>query len=89
MFKSLFIQAVIHEVQRIANTVPLSVPHCTTKDTELMGYSIPRVRSNWYGEHYSEVLWKETSLYWISSKCKKKVKCLSMFRFSSLDQGNT
>ncbi|XP_031150701.1 cytochrome P450 2F2-like isoform X2 [Sander lucioperca] len=37
-----YMQAVIHEVQRIANTVPLSVPHCTTKDTELMGYSIPR-----------------------------------------------
>uniref|UniRef100_A0A671VJL0 Cytochrome P450 2F2-like n=1 Tax=Sparus aurata TaxID=8175 RepID=A0A671VJL0_SPAAU len=37
-----YMQAVIHEVQRVANTVPLSVPHCTTKDTELMGYSIPR-----------------------------------------------
>ncbi|XP_044049489.1 cytochrome P450 2J6-like [Siniperca chuatsi] len=37
-----YMQAVIHEVQRIANTVPLSVFHCTTKDTELMGYSIPR-----------------------------------------------
>lgn len=37
-----YVQAVTHEVQRIANTVPLSVPHCTTKDTELMGYSIPR-----------------------------------------------
>lgn len=47
LFKSLSIQAVIHEVQRVANTVPLSVPHCTTKDTELMGYSIPRVRSTW------------------------------------------
>lgn len=37
-----YVQAVIHEVQRVANTVPLSVFHCTTKDTELMGYSIPK-----------------------------------------------
>ncbi|XP_034390350.1 cytochrome P450 2F2-like [Cyclopterus lumpus] len=37
-----YMQAVIHEVQRVANTVPLSVFHCTTKDTELMGYSIPK-----------------------------------------------
>ncbi|XP_013771639.1 cytochrome P450 2F2-like [Pundamilia nyererei] len=37
-----YVQAVIHEVQRVANTVPLSVFHCTTRDTELMGYSIPR-----------------------------------------------
>ncbi|XP_014914683.1 cytochrome P450 2J6-like [Poecilia latipinna] len=37
-----YVQAVLHEIQRIANTVPLSVFHCTTKDTELMGYSIPK-----------------------------------------------
>ncbi|XP_008304244.1 cytochrome P450 2J6-like [Stegastes partitus] len=37
-----YMQAVIHEVQRTANTVPLSVYHCTTKDTELMGYSLPK-----------------------------------------------
>ncbi|XP_051807660.1 cytochrome P450 2F2-like isoform X1 [Acanthochromis polyacanthus] len=36
-----YVQAVIHELQRIANTVPLSI-HCTTKDTELAGYSIPK-----------------------------------------------
>ncbi|KAG7523206.1 cytochrome P450 2F2-like [Solea senegalensis] len=37
-----YVQAVIHEVQRNANTVPLSVFHATTVDTELMGYSIPK-----------------------------------------------
>uniref|UniRef100_A0A667WFA5 Cytochrome P450 2F2-like n=1 Tax=Myripristis murdjan TaxID=586833 RepID=A0A667WFA5_9TELE len=31
-----------HITQRMANTVPLSGPHCTTKDTELLGYSIPK-----------------------------------------------
>ncbi|XP_058239161.1 cytochrome P450 2F2-like [Hemibagrus wyckioides] len=37
-----YTQAVVHESQRIAKTVPLSVFHCTTRDTELMGYSIPK-----------------------------------------------
>ncbi|XP_053282379.1 cytochrome P450 2F2 [Pleuronectes platessa] len=37
-----YVQAVIHETQRRADTVPLSVFHKTTKDTELMGYSLPK-----------------------------------------------
>ncbi|KAM9471238.1 LOW QUALITY PROTEIN: cytochrome P450 2D10-like [Clarias gariepinus] len=37
-----YTQAVIHECQRIGNITPLSVFHLTTRDTELMGYSIPK-----------------------------------------------
>ncbi|KAL7885461.1 hypothetical protein AOLI_G00057560 [Acnodon oligacanthus] len=37
-----FTQAMIHESQSIANTVPLNVFHCTSRDTELMDYSIPK-----------------------------------------------
>ncbi len=42
------VQAVIHEVQRMADTAPLSIFHSTTKDTELMGYSIPRVSRKYH-----------------------------------------
>jgi cytochrome P450 len=37
-----YTQAVISEVQRICDLVPLNVPHCTTEDTILRGYNIPK-----------------------------------------------
>lgn len=37
-----YVQAVIHEAQRVADTVPLSVFHSTTTDTNIHGYSIPK-----------------------------------------------
>ncbi|GAA6109588.1 putative inactive cytochrome P450 2G1 [Tachysurus ichikawai] len=37
-----YIQAVIHESQHIANIFSLSVFHCTTRDTELMGFTIKK-----------------------------------------------
>lgn len=39
-----YLQAVIHEIQRVANISPLSVFHTTTTDTEIMGYTVPKVR---------------------------------------------
>ncbi|XP_042559339.1 cytochrome P450 2F2-like isoform X2 [Clupea harengus] len=37
-----YVQAVIHEAQRVADTVPLSMIHTTTADTHTQGYSIPK-----------------------------------------------
>ncbi|XP_042201970.1 cytochrome P450 2J6-like [Callorhinchus milii] len=38
-----FTNAVIHETQRFGNIVPNSLPHETSRDTEIMGFSIPKV----------------------------------------------
>uniref|UniRef100_A0A673ASZ7 Cytochrome P450 2J2-like n=1 Tax=Sphaeramia orbicularis TaxID=375764 RepID=A0A673ASZ7_9TELE len=37
-----YTDAVIHEVQRMGNIVPLSLPHVTNRDVHLRGYTIPK-----------------------------------------------
>ena len=37
-----YVDATITEVQRLANAVPLSIHHCASQDTTLMGYNIPK-----------------------------------------------
>ncbi|XP_043574703.1 cytochrome P450 2J6-like isoform X1 [Chiloscyllium plagiosum] len=37
-----YTNAVIHETQRLGNIVPNSLPHQTYRDTEVMGYTIPK-----------------------------------------------
>ncbi|XP_029285483.1 cytochrome P450 2J2-like [Cottoperca gobio] len=37
-----YTDAVIHEIQRMGNVVPLSLPHVTIKEVQLGGYTIPK-----------------------------------------------
>ncbi|XP_063746917.1 cytochrome P450 2J4-like [Eleginops maclovinus] len=37
-----YTDAVIHEIQRMGNIVPLSLPHLTNRDFQLGGYTIPK-----------------------------------------------
>uniref|UniRef100_UPI003AAE8D86 cytochrome P450 2J6-like n=1 Tax=Centroberyx gerrardi TaxID=166262 RepID=UPI003AAE8D86 len=37
-----YTDAVIHEVQRMGNIVPLSLPHATSRDIQLGGYTVPK-----------------------------------------------
>ncbi|XP_062250672.1 cytochrome P450 2J2-like [Platichthys flesus] len=37
-----YTEAVIHEVQRMANIVPLGLPHSANRDLQLGGYSVPK-----------------------------------------------
>uniref|UniRef100_A0A3B5A4V2 Cytochrome P450 2J6-like n=1 Tax=Stegastes partitus TaxID=144197 RepID=A0A3B5A4V2_9TELE len=37
-----YTDAVVHEIQRMGNIVPLSVPHITNRDVQLGGYTVPK-----------------------------------------------
>ncbi|XP_063168663.1 cytochrome P450 2G1-like [Candoia aspera] len=37
-----YVDAVIHEVQRFSDLIPMNLPHAVTRDTEFRGYVIPK-----------------------------------------------
>uniref|UniRef100_A0A8C3S4Q5 Cytochrome P450 2G1 n=1 Tax=Chelydra serpentina TaxID=8475 RepID=A0A8C3S4Q5_CHESE len=37
-----YIDAVIHEIQRVSDLIPMDLPHLVTRDTQFRGYTIPQ-----------------------------------------------
>ncbi|KAM9302109.1 vitamin D 25-hydroxylase [Gastrophryne carolinensis] len=61
-----YTEAVLHEVLRFCNIVPLGIFHATSRDTVVRGYSIPAgttVITNLYSVHFDEKYWSNPEIF--------------------------
>ncbi|XP_070482513.1 vitamin D 25-hydroxylase isoform X2 [Equus przewalskii] len=62
-----YTEAVLHEVLRFCNIVPLGIFHATSEDTVVRGYSIPKgttVITNLYSVHFDEKYWRDPEIFY-------------------------
>lgn len=62
-----YTEAVLHEVLRFCNIVPLGIFHATSGDAVVRGYSIPKgttVITNLYSVHFDEKYWRDPEIFY-------------------------
>lgn len=61
-----YVEAVLHEVLRFCNIVPLGIFRATSQDASVNGYSIPKgtmVITNLYSVHFDEKYWSDPGVF--------------------------
>lgn len=61
-----YVEAVLHEVLRFCNVVPLGIFRATSQDAVVRGYTIPKgtmVITNLYSVHFDEKYWSDPSIF--------------------------
>lgn len=61
-----YVMAFIYEVMRFTSFIPLTIPHSTTTDTSIMGYTIPKntvVFINQWSVNHDPTLWSNPETF--------------------------
>lgn len=61
-----YVMAFIYEVMRYTSFVPLTIPHSTTKDTSIMGYTIPKdtvIFINQWSINHDSAVWSHPETF--------------------------